>query len=57
MRLRVCLAKIIGRSYGAKYIGSCLMLQTGRPFGAKEKVVILHGNPNLQGIVYPKGLS
>ncbi|MEK6623231.1 MAG: hypothetical protein AABZ13_12170 [Planctomycetota bacterium] len=28
--------KITGRSYGAKYRGLCLMLQTGRPYGAKE---------------------
>ncbi len=33
------------------------MLQTGRPSGAKEKVVTLHGNSDLQGIVCPKGLS
>jgi len=32
------------------------MLQTGRPTGAKEKVVTLHGNSNLQGIACPKGL-
>jgi len=32
------------------------MLQTGRPTGAKEKVVTLHGNSNLQGIVCQKGL-
>ncbi|MBF8276833.1 MAG: hypothetical protein HW390_1906 [Candidatus Brocadiaceae bacterium] len=38
-----CLAKITGRSYGAKYLGLRLMLQTGRPFGAKETVVFLHG--------------
>jgi len=30
-----CLAKITGRSYGAKHIGLCLMLQTGRPSRAK----------------------
>ena len=47
----VCLAKITGRSYGAKSLGLRFMLQTGRPFGAKETVVILHG------IVCPKGLS
>lgn len=38
-----CLAKITGRSYGAKYLGLYLILQTGRPIGAKETVVILHG--------------
>ena len=41
-----CLAKITGRSYGAKYLGLCLMLQTGRPSGARETLV-------LHGIVYP----
>ena len=33
------------------------MLQTGRPSWSKEKVVTLHGNSNLQGIVCTKGLS
>jgi len=32
-----CLAKITGRSYGAKYLGLCLVLQTGRSKGTKEK--------------------
>jgi len=33
------------------------MLQTGRPSGAKEKVVTFQGNSDLQGIVCQKGLS
>ena len=46
-----CLAKITDRFCGAKHIGLCLMLQTGRPSGSKETVVILHG------IVCSKDLS
>jgi len=36
-----CLAKITGRSYGAKYLGFCLVLQTGRSKGTKEKQTTL----------------
>ncbi len=37
--------KNTGRSYGAKYVNFCLALQTGRPFWAKEKQILLAKHP------------
>jgi hypothetical protein len=39
----VCLAKTTGRSYGAKYLGLCLMLQTGCPFRACSIIPFTRG--------------
>ena len=57
MRLRICLTETTGRSYGAKYLDSRFMLQTGRPAGAEEKIVTLYGNSEFARYCLPERLK